>query len=1546
MPSLSRTWVALLVLLGGTLYAGSSHAQETHPFVSNLSQGSTSTASPSLWNRAQGFDTGSHQDGYTLRNVQIVMGDTQYFKVSVCPTDSNGQPPTDRHGATGSGCTELALPSPKQSGAVTFNAPSGTTLLPDTTYSVIIEFGSNYSLARTSSDNEDENPTEGWSIANGYLFQQLNSGYIASDPSTPDRFIWRTSRYSFRMTVNGVTATGKPNIEGRTFVPALLTVDTSEIGSLSGLTDPDFTYQWIRVDANGTNPVNVGTDSTYTLTDSDAGKQIKVKVGFVDDLGRTDSVTSDAFPSVDDTVGEAAVCNAPRLTGGAAIIWSGNMRLGEHTDSALGDLAGYSSVGTGFGTLDDPTFRFDPDGAEYTITDIHHNSGSGHTINLGLDQAFSADEKRTLTLYGCSEPLYLMDTANPQTVDGRVIYKWENTGLIWSSYIVKTLYLVRDEKAPEFSSVAIDTTAIALTFTEDLASNPPPVTAFTVNRRTSAGVRNTVGLTGAATIEGAVLTLTLSSAVTDTDILSVVYAKPESGNKLSDFFLNEVAEFTTPAFSIGVMGLGCLAPDLGDREKVWEGDLSVGVYRVGQRKEIITGYGYDSVQGFGSLDPDNFTIGGNDNYGIKLVLLYDQPNPGVSVYQPGDFVFVLDRALKPEARADLQLHVCDAAPFEFAAADSLVYTNNAGQKEYDYSWSNVDLEWANIFDRKLTLSRAKEEQSSQQQSPETIAETATAGPEARFASLPDRHDGASEISFELHFSEEPDELSYLTVRNGLLEVSGGTVTGARRMIPHNDTSWLVTVEPSSGGDIFISIPARPCGATNSVCFDGRPLATSVATFVPGVEFFAVFSKVPKEHDGVNSIVIEMQITDQPDGLSYLTVQDGLFEVSGGSIERAWRLNPPDNKGWGLRIVPDGTGDVVVRLRETTDCGSPPGVCTEDGRMLPGNLQATVYGPAVLSVSDAEVREGPAANLEFTVSLSRQRYKATEVTYTTSDSTARTADGDYTAVSGTLVLPALQTGGTISVPVLDDDLNEGTEYLFLTLSAASGAVFGDSIAIGTIINSDPLPDAWLARFGRSVSDQVMRSVERRLESGSRSSHLTISGREISRLWDRSEAYRLQTGLVTLLGLTGAYEGSAGNNSGGVIGIAGQKRSAPHSGGARIPDPRALVSSTSFHFNRDTGSGTGGGSRRISAWGEYAFTRFNGNEDGLSLEGDVNTAIVALDGQWGRRTAGVAFSYSEGRGGYTRPDAGSDASGGTIGSTLAAFYPYVHYRHNRRTSVWGMLGYGRGNLEVTPDETESILETEVSNAMAALGARGLLTMHSAGAGLVELAVRSDVLLTRTTSASIAGLSAGKGATSRMRLILESSGALPLLGGILTPNLETGLRYDGGDAETGAGIEAGGGLGWIDGPLLMRVNAHRLLVHNDGAYEEWGYGASMRYEAGTAADGRGLRLRLGSRRGASPGGVQRLWSARTAVEMMPRGSPSRDLGYDAEVGYGIRSGGLWYPYLAADTDADGHHVTHLGLTVVVGSVFDARLEISRSGGVSHLPDATVIMRGSLRF
>ena len=89
-------------------------------------------------------------------------------------------------------------------------------------------------------------------------------------------------------------ATGVPAISGTAQVGETLVADTSDIADEDGLDSVSYHYQWMRTDAD----IADATDSTYTLTDDDQGKTIKLKVSFIDDNGNSETLTSAATAEV------------------------------------------------------------------------------------------------------------------------------------------------------------------------------------------------------------------------------------------------------------------------------------------------------------------------------------------------------------------------------------------------------------------------------------------------------------------------------------------------------------------------------------------------------------------------------------------------------------------------------------------------------------------------------------------------------------------------------------------------------------------------------------------------------------------------------------------------------------------------------------------------------------------------------------------------------------------------------------------------------------------------------------------------------------------------------------------------------------------------------------------------------------------------------------------------------------------------------------------------------------------------------------------------
>ena len=101
-------------------------------------------------------------------------------------------------------------------------------------------------------------------------------------------------------------ATGAPTISGTAQVDETLTADISGITDADGLTSVSYSYQWIANDANTDTDIGGATSSTYTLSDADVGKTIKVRATFTDDAGNDEQLTSAATGAV-----AAEVVNPP-----------------------------------------------------------------------------------------------------------------------------------------------------------------------------------------------------------------------------------------------------------------------------------------------------------------------------------------------------------------------------------------------------------------------------------------------------------------------------------------------------------------------------------------------------------------------------------------------------------------------------------------------------------------------------------------------------------------------------------------------------------------------------------------------------------------------------------------------------------------------------------------------------------------------------------------------------------------------------------------------------------------------------------------------------------------------------------------------------------------------------------------------------------------------------------------------------------------------------------------------------------------------------------
>ena len=224
-------------------------------------------------------------------------------------------------------------------------------------------------------------------------------------------------------------ATGAPTITGSTVVGQTLTAGISGIADTDGIADTAFTYQWLRLDGLSESNISGATGSSYTLTDADEGKTIRVRVSFTDDAGNAETVTSTATATVEP---EPQAENSP-ATGQPSI--SGTAQVGETLTAGTTAIA--DSDGTVNATFTYQWVRFDGlsesnisggTSSSYTLTDA--DEGKAIRVRVSFTDDAGNDEILTSAATATVEPEPVEPPAAPQNLtaesnnDGTITLTW------------------------------------------------------------------------------------------------------------------------------------------------------------------------------------------------------------------------------------------------------------------------------------------------------------------------------------------------------------------------------------------------------------------------------------------------------------------------------------------------------------------------------------------------------------------------------------------------------------------------------------------------------------------------------------------------------------------------------------------------------------------------------------------------------------------------------------------------------------------------------------------------------------------------------------------------------------------------------------------------------------------------------------------------------------------------------------------------------------------------------------------------------------------
>ncbi len=617
--------------------------------------------------------------------------------------------------------------------------------------------------------------------------------------------------------------------------------------------------------------------------------------------------------------------------------------------------------------------------------------------------------------------------------------------------------------------------------------------------------------------------------------------------------------------------------------------------------------------------------------------------------------------------------------------------------------------------------------------------------------------------------------------------------------------------------------------------------------------------------------------------------------------------------------PDGSVTVTVNDGAGYTVSSSQGAAT----VSVSDDDAAATGP-VLSVADATVTEGDWAELmPFAVRLSAAAAQTVRVrasTRVSSPVSARPKE-DYWPQSELVTFRPGETEKTVWVYIYNDSHDEDPETFELVLRHARGAEIGDGVAVGTIVNDDPMPAAWLARFGRTVAEQALDGIAGRM-AAPRTAGMqgTLAGQALSfdpaASGNRTAAGSPApggTGALALADVARSFDNRADRFGNG--GFGGGPGSLSGAGGAgfgngtqsRTMTARDALLGSSFSL---TGEADGAGGS-MAFWGRAAQGSFDGREGTFSLDGTVTTGMLGADYARGKWLVGLALAQSEGEGDYRDSDVSPRPEGqtcpadaedghpcngavragdGKVEASLTAAIPYAALQASERLKLWGAAGYGTGEVTLKTALGGSY-KADTSWSMAAAGLRGdLLAPPTEGSG-PALAVTSDALWTRTSSEKTRDLAASNSDATRLRLGLEGSYRMALEdGGSLVPKLEIGARHDGGDAETGFGVEIGGGVAWVDPGLglSLDVSGRTLIAHGNDDLKDRGYAAALAFDPDPATQ-RGPSLSLRQEFGGrANGGLDALFRPATLEDRTGSEASSR---WAMEAAYGFPAfGGRW--------------------------------------------------------
>ena len=727
---------------------------------------------------AQNFTTGANTSGYTLEGIDIRAAVRTLahhsqdldFDVSLCPVKDQNQSP-------GAGCSELTRPETFDARSrLNFQAPADLTLAANTTYAVVLSgYGD---IANTASDAEDTPATPGWSIGNSY------HTFIIWSTDEPNNGYWHSNRYSLAIpfAIRAVAMSGQQAAD-----PPTITAppSVSESGA-DGQWTPGQTVQAtvtfseaVAVDTSGGTP-------TITLTPGATGQ----KSASYTSGGGTEALVFAYTLSEDDgthtsmgVAPDSLALNGGSITSEATGV---NADLSHNGTLIMGTIDDIGTSGDGSGG------KGDPEGNGPVVRASNH-AAAGIPIIAGTVQV-----GETLSV----------DTSGISDTDGIVnsilTYQWiANDGTEDTD--------IQDATGSTYTVGADDedkTIKVRVSFTDDGGTQETRTSDVTV---AVAAIPNSAA-TGAPAISGTVQvgqTLTASTSnISDSDgLTNATFTYQWIANDGTED--TDIQDATGSTYTVGaddedktIKVRVSFTDDSGHQETL----TSAATVAVASAPSPLTGtihgapgshngqavfkfelrFSEDPKEDFSykTLRDHAFTVTGGTVAGARR-LDGDSDTPNIR----------WEISVSPDSSADVTVELPITTDCEAQGA--------------------ICTEDGTMLSSPLTLTVNAPEATPP---PAIVESTLTVSVE----SAPTSHNGSDSFRIRIAFSEAPKSgFSYTTMRDHAFTVTGGSVTGARRLVSGKNLRWEIVVSPDSNGDVTITLPATTdCDAQGAICADG------------------------------------------------------------------------------------------------------------------------------------------------------------------------------------------------------------------------------------------------------------------------------------------------------------------------------------------------------------------------------------------------------------------------------------------------------------------------------------------------------------------------------------------------------------------------------------------------------------------------------------------------------------------------------------------------------------------------------------------------------